>query len=399
MEGVRWAPSRRGTASPEWPDNFFARAADMLCVAGVDGYFKALNPAWTRVLGYTQEELLSRPYIDFVHPDDRALTTAEAGNIADGRPTAHFRNRYRCVDGSYRWLSWTATAALTDGAIYASARDVTAEVETEEGIRRRRGAGERTGRAHDAVAEQVPDAVLQPVFALQTGMVHGFESLSRVPARPERTRGVWFAEAAPAGVSADLEVRAVAEAATLAAHLPPGVFLSVNVSPTTLRCAELDAALAPVAGEHLVLEIAEDALLEDDAVPWSVLKRLRQRGVRVAIDDAGAGFAALTQVLQLMPEFIKLGRFVTRGVDSDPVNRALAAALVRFSADIGAALIADGVESGEELSALGELGVEYAQGFFLGRPLPVQARTAVAVPPPASANRWLHGLPRLVARD
>src|SRR5215472_6484539 len=89
MEPARWADARRATALEEWPADFFAQAADMFCVAGTDGYFKALNPAWTRVLGWTQEELLARPYIDFVHPDDRQATVTEAAKIATGFPSLH----------------------------------------------------------------------------------------------------------------------------------------------------------------------------------------------------------------------------------------------------------------------------------------------------------------------
>lgn len=396
VEGVRWTPSSRATASPDWPDDFFAPAADMLCVAGIDGYFKALNPAWTRVLGYTPEELVSRPYIDFVHPDDRAMTAAEAGNIAKGRPTARFRNRYRCVDGSYRWLSWTASAALLDGAIYASARDVTPAVEAE-GVRRQ--AVERTGVARVAFLEPVPETVLEPVFSLHTGMVHGFEARSRAGSTPELLPDAWSAEQAPSRMSTDLEIRAVAEAAMLAAHLPSGLYLAIDVSPATLGCAELDAVLAPVAGDHLVLKIAEQAALADHALSRPALTRLRERGLRLAIDETGAGLAALTQLVELMPEFITLDRVLTRGIDSDPVKRSLLAALVRCAGDIGAALIAGGVERIEELSALDELGVEYAQGFFLGRPMALRGSATLTLPPPAAPGRWLGGLPRVVERD
>jgi PAS domain S-box-containing protein len=397
VEGDRWTPSRRLTASPEWPHDFFAEAADMLCVAGVDGYFKALNPAWTRILGYSQEELLSRPYLDFVHPDDRAMTAAEASKIGNGVPATHFRNRYRCVDGSYRWLSWTATAALLDGAIYASARDVTTAVEAdEEGARQQREVVERASRVHTVLAGSEPHIVLQPIFALQTGMVHGFEALSRFRAPPERSPDAWFAEAASVGLGPELETRAVANAAALAQHLPATVFLSINVSPATLTCADLDAALAPVSCDHLVLEITEHATVADGALLKSVLKRMRERGVRLAIDDAGAGYSGLMQIVQLLPEFIKLDLFLTRGIDSDPVKRALAAALVRFASDVGASLIAEGVETAEELRALEELGIEYAQGFFLGRPLPMPA---TPLPPAAAPDRWLHGLPRVLERE
>jgi PAS domain S-box-containing protein len=103
---------------------FLDVSIDMLCIAGVDGYFKHLNPAWEKTLGYSQEELLSRPYVDFVHPEDRGATIAEANSLAAGRNTFTFENRYRCKDGSYKWLRWTGAVRAEKGVIYASARDI-----------------------------------------------------------------------------------------------------------------------------------------------------------------------------------------------------------------------------------------------------------------------------------
>ena len=103
----------------------------MLCVAGYDGYFKNLNPAWSRSLGFPVSELMRRPYMDFVHPDDRAATIAEAAKLTRGATTVHFKNRYACQDGSYRWLAWTAAPSDSTQLIYAVARDITQEVEAE----------------------------------------------------------------------------------------------------------------------------------------------------------------------------------------------------------------------------------------------------------------------------
>jgi two-component system, sensor histidine kinase and response regulator len=104
---------------------FIDLSLNLLCIAGIDGYFKHVNPAWETTFGYTREELLSRPYLDLVHPDDREATTAEAAKIASGRSTLSFENRYRCKDGSYKWLLWSAVVRAEKGLIYAIARDVT----------------------------------------------------------------------------------------------------------------------------------------------------------------------------------------------------------------------------------------------------------------------------------
>jgi two-component system, sensor histidine kinase and response regulator len=106
-------------------DRFFALSIDPLCIAGFDGYFKRLNPAWERVLGHSIEELCRVPYLDFVHPDDRAATVGAADKVAAGSSVLSFENRYRAADGSYRWLVWAAVPYADERSIYAAARDVT----------------------------------------------------------------------------------------------------------------------------------------------------------------------------------------------------------------------------------------------------------------------------------
>jgi PAS domain S-box-containing protein len=119
----------------EGADRFFAISSGLLSVAGFDGYFKLLNPAWEKVLGYSIEELCSKPYLELVHPDDRVKANDEALDLCGGQTVFRFRNRYRCKDGSYRWLSWIATPSPAHRLIYASARDVTSVVRMEQGLR------------------------------------------------------------------------------------------------------------------------------------------------------------------------------------------------------------------------------------------------------------------------
>jgi len=117
-------------------DRFFSLSLDLLCVAGFDGFFKRVNPAWQRVLGYSPDELLSRPYIDFVHPDDRTPTTTVANSVSGGRELMSFENRYRAKDGRYHWLEWTAVPFPDEQVIYAAARDITERKEAKETIAR-----------------------------------------------------------------------------------------------------------------------------------------------------------------------------------------------------------------------------------------------------------------------
>jgi PAS domain S-box-containing protein len=116
-------------------DTFFTMSLDMLCIAGPDGYFKRVNPAWERTLGYGSDELLSRPYLEFIHPEDREETVRRAAGLAQGEDVVSFENRYLCKDGSYRWLFWNATADPGSQRIYAIARDVTRRRRDEDALK------------------------------------------------------------------------------------------------------------------------------------------------------------------------------------------------------------------------------------------------------------------------
>ena len=129
------SPPPKPTSTQPDMRHFFALSLDLLCVAGVDGYFKRLNPVWEKTLGFSLKELLARPYLEFVHPDDRALTVAVAQKLAVGLPLGTFENRYRCRDGSYRWLLWNALPVARQGLIYAAARDITDRKQTETALR------------------------------------------------------------------------------------------------------------------------------------------------------------------------------------------------------------------------------------------------------------------------
>ena len=156
-------------------------------------------------------------------------------------------------------------------------------------------------------------------------------------------------------------------------QLTDGVFLSVNLSPETLVARGLVALMAGLGaqGKRLVVEITEHAPIADYERIGKVVGRMRARGVRLAIDDAGAGFASLRHILRLEPDFIKLDLTLVRDIHRDQAKRALAVGLISFARESNATIIAEGVETAEEASTLEELGVRHAQGYLFGYPGPL----------------------------
>jgi PAS domain S-box-containing protein len=132
--GIAWFWQARRRAQQE-RDRFFSLTRDLLCVKGFDGRFKRVNPAWEKALGYTREEMLASPVLHFVHPDDREKTLAETARLAEGQEVVSFENRYRCKDGSYRWLLWSARPLVKERLIFGSARDLTERKQIEESLR------------------------------------------------------------------------------------------------------------------------------------------------------------------------------------------------------------------------------------------------------------------------
>ena len=119
-------------ATQDDEEQFFAVAIDMMCLLDYSGYFKRLNPAWERTLGFTIAELTSRPFIEFVHPDDRERTLRQNSEVRGGGQAIAFHNRYMCKDGSFRWFLWNAASHAGEQAIHSVARDITAWKQAEE---------------------------------------------------------------------------------------------------------------------------------------------------------------------------------------------------------------------------------------------------------------------------
>ena len=192
-------------------------------------------------------------------------------------------------------------------------------------------------------------------------------------ANPVRTPDIWFEEAAEIGLQQTLELAVIAKALRNLSRLPEDTYISINASPTTVLSGTLGKALLRYPCDRLMLELTEHSSVNDYAQIVNVLEPLRQRGLQLAVDDAGAGFASFRHILELKPNVIKLDTSLIRQIDIDTGHRALAAALVRFAQETGSQVVAEGVETEAELAILRELGVDKAQGYLLGRPAPIEA--------------------------
>ena len=229
----------------------------------------------------------------------------------------------------------------------------------------------RRTRIEGVLAAGGPRMVFQPVVDLRTERVVGYEALARFDNEPARGPDQWFIEADSVGLGVDLEVQAVRAALTHLPQLTTGEFLAVNVSPAT-ALADLQTQLgAHTPWDRVVLELTEHVLIEDYASIQHALQSLRDAGASLSVDDTGAGFASLRHILNLVPDYVKLDISLCRGVDHDPARRALASALVTFTQDTNAVIIAEGIETPEERATLLNLGVSHGQGYLLGRPGPL----------------------------
>ena len=220
--------------------------------------------------------------------------------------------------------------------------------------------------------------VFQPIADLRSGRVVGLESLARFRADLAAGPDDAFSAAWHVGRGPQLELLGARAALGEIDRIPPHAYIGVNLSPATLLSPLARETLAAMPAHRVVVEVTEHAPVEDYASLVRVLDRLRDNGIRLAVDDAGAGFASLRHILQLQPDLIKLDVSITRSIDADRSRRAMAAALISFAREMGASIVAEGIETSAELDALRSLGVPYGQGYFLEPPGPAPMLSLVA---------------------
>lgn len=261
--------------------------------------------------------------------------------------------------------------AFADLAAFEISRDLEATQERDRKLARTRA----------ALAEGQFSIAYQPIWDIAGARLSGFECLTRFSPAPVRSPDKWFDEAAEVGMGVELEIAAIKAALLAGSRLPDDIYLAVNASPQTILSAELPGALAGLTTERIVLEVTEHAPVSDYAHMRRALQPLREDGLRLAVDDAGAGYSSLQHILHLKPDLIKLDMTLTRDIDRDPARRALASALIVFARETGGRIIAEGVETESELATLRFSGVQFAQGYHLGRPMPLEEAAMLAASP------------------
>lgn len=211
---------------------------------------------------------------------------------------------------------------------------------------------------------------LQPIHDLVHGGPAGLECLARFTDAERRAPNEWFEDAERVGRGIDLELLAVREGLRCLARIPAPFYVSINASPDLVLSGELPALVHGMDRERLVIEITEHARVEDYAGLARAVEGLRPHA-RIAIDDVGAGYAGLRHILDLRPDLLKLDMSLTRAIDRDPARRALAQAMVLFAQDIGAKIVAEGVETEGERDCLRAIGIGLGQGWLYARAMPL----------------------------
>lgn len=367
--------------------------SDGVMLRGSDGRVMATNPAAETLTGLTPDQLYGRaPFPlgwDVIRTDGSVWAIEDTPAIVTLNTGVAQRDRILGVPaagGGRRWLrvNTAATRDTENGEVQYVVSSMTDETQRHTAqLAARLDFEVRRNRIQAVLDAGGPQIVVQPIVDLRTRTVVGHEALSRFAGPPQQGPDKWFADAVAVGLGAELELAAVRGAlATLAAMPGPG-YLSVNVSATTAASTALFDLLggAGVARNRIVLELTEHTDVADYPTLFTALTHFRALGVRVAVDDAGAGFASLSHILQLRPDVVKLDVALVRGIHTDPARRALVAGLLIFAKEIGACLVAEGVETEGELAALRHVGVTHGQGYYLGRPAPLPVPVTVPVPP------------------
>jgi PAS domain S-box-containing protein len=361
--------ARLAAVSEALPGSIADYLRDMISAHAPDGTYRYVSAASKELLGYEPDELVGTSEYEYIHPDDTAKMGTAHRSTLEGAPlTVAYRLRRK--DNEYVWVETTTrviddpdTGAVTE--IVCSTRPLgdrrAVERLTSEEHR------QSLGRIQTILENGGIEPVYQPIYELQTGRVIACEALSRFPGEPERGPDRWFAEAWDVGLGVPLELLAVRIAAQALSRLPREVNLCINASPPTIFSGRFLQCLGDEA-DRVTVELTEHLHVDDYEGFTARLGPLREAGGKVAIDDFGAGYASLRHILKVRPEWIKLDISLTERIDENQVAHALATSLVSFADEVGVRVVAEGIETEEELEALLDIGFRYGQGFYFGVP-------------------------------
>ena len=344
------------------PDSIAEHLGDMISAHAPDGTYKYVSAAAKEVLGYEPSELAGTWAYDYFHPDDVSKVSLAHQSALAGAPyTVAYRMRRK--SGEWAWVETTTRVMLDEDREPIEILCSTRAIESRQTIERITSDehAEWLERIREVLRDESIETVFQPVFDLESGRPVALEALSRFPGDPSLTPDRWFAQAWEVGLGVPLELLAVRRAARALPQLPAGVGLSVNASPPTVTS---DAFLPTFdSAKRITVELTEHLQIQDYRSFAGALA-----GGQVAIDDFGAGYASLRHILRLRPEWIKLDISLTERIDENPVAHALASALASFAEEVGLQVVAEGIETEEELDALTDVGFRYGQGFYFGVP-------------------------------
>jgi PAS domain S-box-containing protein len=352
--GGEWAVGLNGETSG------FDIEADLLCTAA-SGRFTSLNAAWERLLGFSREELMARPLIELVHPEDVERTTAQLAQLAHADyELASFENRFRTKSGGWRWLQWTARSA--GETWFAVAFDVSERKEAEERLR-------------GILTEDRLLAYSQPIIDRRRQRVVQEELLVRLRSNgTELAPGQFLPDAERYGMIGRVDLFMVGQAVRLAAR---GRRVEVNLSARTISDLALAAEIADMLGRlppeapKIVLEITETCAIENLDAAREFVERLAGLGCRFALDDFGTGFGSLTYLRHLPVDILKIDMGFVRGVTSNASDQAVVKSVVAIARQLRQHTIAEGVEDQDTLRLLRKYRVDFAQGYYIGRPQPL----------------------------
>lgn len=227
---------------------------------------------------------------------------------------------------------------------------------------------EKRARIEEIIATQAMRMVFQPIVELATGKIVGVEALARFDAKPQRTPDVWFAEGWEVGLGRELEMTAIKLAIAQQKQIPDGAYLSVNISPETLLSEPFFESLVMADSERIVVELTEHTVVEEYQPLMESISTLHGSGIRLAIDDVGAGYAGLGHIIRISPNVLKLDMSLVKGIANDGVKQALARSAVAFGSQVDMDLVAEGIETAEDAQTLLSLGVRHGQGYYYGKP-------------------------------